>query len=91
MPLNVHIPGRPKTAEPAQLVELARTMHHPDVTRFGVTTTKEGRWTLLAVIKQGVKVPITEVEKRASKFGVIYLDDSGRMPVARPAYPALGE
>ena len=85
------MPGRPTTAEPSQLVELARTMHHPDVIRFGVTTTKEGRWALMAVIKPRVKVPITDVEKRASKFGVVYLDDSGRMPLARPAYPALGE
>lgn len=91
MPLNFHIPGRPKSPEPKKLVELVEKLHHSKVSRFGVTTTTGGAWALLAILKPGVKAPITVIEKKALKFPVIYQDDTGKLPEARPAYPSLGE
>lgn len=91
MSLSFHIPGRPKSPEPARLVNIAASLRHPKVIRTGITTTKAGEWALLLVVKPHTQVPIKEVEKKCAAFPVIYQEDSGHIPVARPAYPALGE
>ena len=93
MKQSVHIPGRPKTEQPPNLGDIAASvhLHHPAVIRSGVTTTKEGDWAILAVVEKNTPVPIHEVETECLGFPVIYQEDSGRMPVARPAYPGLGE
>lgn len=91
MSASFHIPGRPKSSEPERLVELVQNLYHPKVARFGVTSTHEGDWALLVVLKNGAEAPIAEIENAALTFPVIYLDDHGRLPVARPAFPSLGE
>lgn len=89
--LHVHIPGRPGSAEPGELVALVSKLHHPRVSSFGVTTTADGHWAVLVSVKKGTRVPIKEIEKKVQKFPVIYLDEKGRLPLARPAYPSRGE
>lgn len=91
MRLPFHIPGRPKSPEPPGLARIAASLHHPGVIRSGVTTTKKGDWALLVVVQKNTTIPIQEIEKKRQNFPVIYQEDSGRLPVARPAYPALGE
>ena len=91
MSLNLHIPGRPKSSEPRQLVALVEKLQHKKVSRFGITTTNDGEWALLAILKPGVKPPIKAIEKIAIKFPVVYQNDQGKLPEARPAYPSLGE
>ncbi len=86
-----HIPGRPKTPEPAQLAGIVAAVRHPAVIRSGVTTTEKGDWALLVVVKKKTPVPIKEIENLCTDFPIIYQEDSGRMMIARPAYPALGE
>ncbi len=86
-----HIPGRPKTPEPAKLVNLAAELTHPYVNRFGLTTTQEGKWALLVIIKKGTKTPIKEIEDKCKEFPINYQDEAGRIPLARPAYPSMGE
>lgn len=87
MSLSIHIPGRPKTAEPYQLVELARRIHNPNVLRSGVTTTEDGNWALLLIVKPYTKTPIQEIEQNSLGFPTIYLDDNNRQVWAKPAYP----
>ncbi|MFD1144394.1 hypothetical protein ACFQ4C_24925 [Larkinella insperata] len=89
----VHIPGRPKTEQPPNLGDLAASvhLHHPQVIRSGVTTTQEGEWAILAVVEKNTPVPIRTIERECLGFPVIYQEDSGRVPVARPAYPGSGE
>lgn len=91
MSLPFHIPGRPKSTEPVKLVSIASSLRHPAVIRSGVTTTEAGDWALLVVVKRGTPVPIKEIEHQYPDFPIIYQEDSGRIPIARPAYPALGE
>ena len=90
MSKSYHIPGRPTTPEPPELVRLALSLHHKDVVSTGLTTTAEGRWALLVTVKPDTPVPINEIEK-LSHYPVIYQGGAGRLPVARPAYPSLGE
>jgi|KBSMisStaDraftv2_1062788.scaffolds.fasta_scaffold1932649_1 hypothetical protein len=91
MSLNYHNPGRPKKPVPKKLEELAATLYHPEVVRTGLTTTENGDWALLVVVKAGSSIPIPEIEKKSSGFPVIYEENKGNMPVARPAYPLAGE
>ena len=85
-------PGLPKNPEPpGALVAVADSLSHPDVTRVGLTTTPDGDWALLVRFRPGAPVPIEEIEAICGPHPVVYQEDSGRLPVARPAYPALGE
>lgn len=88
---KVHIPGRPSTPEPQNLAEVAANLKHRDVLNSGITTTQKGDWALLVTVKKNASLPIAAVEKGAEGFPVIYEHESGRIPVARPAYPAKGE
>jgi hypothetical protein len=89
MSLSTHIPGRPNSSEPEDLVQIAAKVKHPSVVRVGITTTKEGDWALLVVVKEGTRVPIREIDKICT-YPIIYLEDD-RMQTARPAYPGWGE
>ncbi len=60
---NFYIPGRPTSPEPQDLVMLASSIHHRDVNRVGITTTLDGSWALLVVVKEGIIVPIHEIEQ----------------------------
>jgi hypothetical protein len=88
---NRHIPGRPTTPQPPQLNAIADSLRHPAIVKSGITTTHEGQWALLVVVKSGTPLPIEEVEAKCAGFPVIYKEDQGRIPIARPAYPGLGE
>ena len=88
---NFHIPGRPRTPKPSILSEIIASLQHPDVLRTGITTNKEGDWAILVVVKKDSPIPIKEIEVKSMQFPVIYQEDSGSMPIARPAYPLLGE
>lgn len=71
---------------------MADSLSHPDVTRVGLTTTPEGDWALMVRSKPGTPIPIKEVDALVGgRYPVVYQDDPGRLPVARPAYPGLGE
>ena len=86
-----HIPGRPRTPKPSSLPNIAASIQHPDIVRTGITTTKEGDWAILVVVKNGTHIPIKEIEAESQQFPVIYQEDTGSLPIARPAYPLLGE
>lgn len=84
-------PKRPTTPAPARLIQLADSLQHPAVLRTGLTTTQEGKWALLVVVKQGTAHPIEAIERSAAGYPVVYEEDAGHLPLARPAYPSLGE
>jgi hypothetical protein len=85
-------PGFPKDPEPpSALVSVADSLTHPDVTRVGLTTTPDGDWALLVRYRAGTPVPIEGIEALCGPHPVVYQEDPGSFPVARPAYPALGE
>ena len=87
-----HIPGLPESSSPPpELAQIAKSMSDPDVSRVGLTTTKDGRWALMVRVKSGTEVPIQKVEEACSGYPVIYQDEPDEPPVARPAYPAKGE
>lgn len=87
-----HIPGPPEVAEPpSKLCEIADALPHPAVSRVGLTTTADGRWALMVRIRPGTPVPVKEVEVVCREYPVVYQEDPKELPVARPAYPALGE
>lgn len=88
---DIHRPGRPNSPQPARLAEIASTLHHPDVAKVGLTTTEKGVWALLVGVKAGVKTPIKDIEEKYGDFPIIYQQDRGRLPVARPAFPGSGE
>lgn len=88
-----HIPGQSASPEPpSQLVEIAERLHHPDVTRVGLTTTAEGRWALMIRVRPGTPTPVQEIEVICRDYPIIYKqDEPPGWTTARPAYPALGE
>lgn len=88
---SFHVPGRPKSPEPPELVKLAASITHPQVRNLGITTTKDGMWALLANLKSSVETPIKTLEKESLGFPVIYVVDTDQIPVARPAFPSQGE
>jgi aminoglycoside phosphotransferase (APT) family kinase protein len=89
---SIHIPGLPITPEPPEgLVEIANSMSHPDVTRVGLTATSDGRWALMVRVRPETPTPVEGVEEICREYPVIYQEEPGELPVARPAYPALGE
>lgn len=88
----VHMPGPPNVAEPPEdLRALVATLRHPNLARVGLTTTREGRWALMAWVRRGVPVPIPEVEAQAKGHPVVYQTEPKAPPVARPAFPGRGE
>jgi len=87
-----HIPGLPESpSPPPALAQIAKSLTHPDVTRVGLTTTKDGHWALMVRVRPDTEIPIQEVEDVCSGYPVIYQDEPEEPPVARPAYPAAGE
>jgi len=88
---NDPLPGMPQTPEPPELLHAAESLRHPDVSAAGLTTTPGGRWALLVQVRPGAHTPIGEVEEAAAGHPVIYHPEPDEPPVARPAYPLLGE
>ena len=89
---EIHRPGRPKSAEPPDdLAATAASLAHPDITRSGLTTTADGEWALMVRVKPGTPTPIQAIEEASGSHPVVYDDEPGEYPVARPAYPDRGE
>lgn len=87
-----NIPGRPKQpVPPSDLQQAAQSITHEAITQVGLTTTSEGEWALLVRVKPQAAYPIPEVERQAHGHPVIYQRAPAGLPVARPAFPGLGE
>jgi predicted amidohydrolase YtcJ len=87
-----HVPGLPKEpTPPADLQEAAQTIAHDSVAQVGLTTTREGDWALLVRVKPDAAYPIPEIESQVSGHPVIYQQVPATLPIARPAFPRLGE
>ena len=87
-----HIPGPPESPEPPnRLVEIAASLSHPAVTRVGLTTTTDGRWALMVRVQPGTSIPCKDIEAVCNDYPIVYQEEPKEFPVARPAYPALGE
>lgn len=90
--LPTDIPGRPTSPQPPRRLEgLVGTLRHRDVSQVGLTTTPDGTWALLVQVKPGARTPIPEVETACGDCPVVYRSAPEEVPVARPAYPAIGE
>ena len=87
-----HVPGMPSSPDaPPELLRAVDSLAHPNLSNVGLTTTRDGRWALLARVKRGGSAPIAEVEAAAGGHPVVYEPEPDELPVARPAYPLLGE
>ncbi|MEM9830921.1 MAG: hypothetical protein AAF944_09790 [Bacteroidota bacterium] len=86
-----HIPGRPTKPKPDDLQDVSSSIRHPDIIRTGITATREGEWAILTVVKDNVSIPLIEVGMEYERFPVIYQKEFDKLPIARPAYPSLGE
>lgn len=87
-----NVPSPPESPEPpTALVHLADTLSDPQISQVGLTTTQDGCWALLVRVRAGIQTPLPEVESHRGSFPVIYEVDSKKLPIARPAYPELGE
>jgi hypothetical protein len=79
-------------AAPKLLRQITETISHPALTQSGETKTSDGRWALLARIRQGTPPSVLEeIERMAEGFPVVFEEEADHLPVARPAYPAQGE
>jgi hypothetical protein len=76
---------------PGSLARIADSLSHPHVMQTGLTTTPDGRWALMVRVRPGIAVPIDDVERASEGHPVVYRETPGTYPVARPAYPSLGE
>lgn len=91
--MTPHRPGRPSTPEPPrQLKQLKReAARHAGVARAGLTTTEDGRWALQLWLERDVDAPLADLEGKCGGHPIIYESAPSEPPVARPAYPSLGE
>ena len=88
---NDELPGIPQTPEPPELLQAADSLRHADVSSVGLTTTPTGEWALRVRVRSGARTPIHAVEDAAAGHPVVYEAEPAELPVARPAYPHLGE
>lgn len=87
-----HRPGLPRQATPPVELEQAVAAPAPEgVVQLGLTTTTDGEWALLARIATSARAPLADVERLARGHPVVYQNASDVLPVARPAYPGIGE
>ena len=86
------LPKRPSDpTPPPRLLEISQQLLHPEVAQTGLTTTSDGRWALMVRLQPGAHAPLDEVERLTGEFPVVYRPPRARTPIARPAYPQLGE
>jgi len=79
-------------AVPETLRNLSETISHPALKQVGETKTRDGRWALLATVRQGTPPSVREkIEEMAGEFPVVFEEEPEHLPVARPAYPEQGE
>jgi len=79
-------------AVPELLRHVSENISHPALKQVGETKTPDGRWALLATVRQGTsRSDLEKIEDMAGEFPVIFEEESDRLPVARPAYPDQGE
>jgi hypothetical protein len=79
-------------AVPELLRELSENISHPALKQVGETKTRDGKWALLAVVRQGTPSSVLEkIREMAGDFPVVFEEDPDLLPIARPAYPEKGE
>ncbi len=76
---------------PASLLQILDTIRLPVGYQSGLTTTDAGNWALLVRVPRGTVTPIAEVEAIVAEYPIVYQILADSLPVARPAYPHLGE
>lgn len=90
-----YIPSPPIVPEPppalVQIANEAVPVALPPGCQSGLTTTQDGNWALLVNVPPGTHVPIQTIETIVRGYPVIYQAMPDTPPVARPAYPSLGE
>jgi hypothetical protein len=87
-------PRRPAQTTPPSSVERAKAVarKHAEVARVGLTTTADGRWAVKVWLRTGAHPPLRDVESAAGNdVSIVYDSAPETPPVARPAFPALGE
>ena len=84
---------RPRSPTPPRALERlkARVLGRPGIERVGLTTTADGTWALKVWLREGALAPLAEAEAARAGYPVVYDRVPAEPPVARPAYPALGE
>ena len=92
---NVESPNvsRPAT-EPSPAVQRAKAeaRKSADVAKVGLTTTADGNWAVKVWLRKGAEPPVPAVESAAGDgVPVIYASEPDSPPLARPAFPMLGE
>lgn len=80
----------PSGDAPQKLVHIADTLNHPAILQRGLTATPKGEWALYVVVRHDVSTPLPDVEAMVAPFPVVY-DTAEELPIARPAWPELGE
>lgn len=79
-------------ATPELLRRITETISHPALVEVGESKTSDGRWALLAIVRRKTQpAELKEIEEMAGGFPVIFEEESGYLPIARPAYPEQGE
>jgi hypothetical protein len=76
---------------PGVLAQALSRFRHPDVLGVRLLTTREGGWKIVATVRHGAALPVMDLEALSGEVPVQYEWEPGRIPVARPAYPGLGE
>jgi hypothetical protein len=87
------MPSKPSTPNPPASLKRAKAeaLKQPEVARAGFTTTDDGRWALRVWLRHGARAPLAAIESRCAGEPVVYDEEPESPPVARPAYPSLGE
>jgi hypothetical protein len=87
------MPSKPSTPSPPPRLQRvkAEAVKHPAVARAGFTTTEDGKWALKLWLKRGEQAPLKDLEAQCAGVPVVYDEEPEFPPVARPAYPRLGE
>jgi hypothetical protein len=89
-----HTPRRPQQTQPSAAVQHTKAVarKHADVAKVGLTTTSDGKWAVKVWLRDGAHPPLQDVESAAgSDVPVVYDSEPEHPPVARPAFPILGE
>ena len=87
-----HIPTSQSSPEPpARLVKILDTLRLPVGYQSGLTITTAGDWAVLIRVPKGIATPLADIETVAAEYPIVYQILPDSLPIARPAYPQLGE
>lgn len=86
-------PRTPDQASPPASLRRAKSeaARDPVVARTGLTTTPEGTWALKIWLRRDAHATASEVESLGGGHPVVVVEEPSHLPIARPAYPRLGE